>query len=209
MSAVLLQVTAGRGPAECAWVAARLVPVLIAEAEALGLKAALLDRVPDPQDGVKSAILEIEGATADTFAAGVVGTIQWVGTSPFRPKHRRKNWFVGVARMTPPAEQPGLEPANLRYTTMRGSGPGGQHVNTTDSAVRLEHLPTGLSVIARDQRSQHANRRVALIRMAGLLAEQAARTGAEDRSRRWAHHNQLERGNPVRVYQGERFRRRN
>ena len=89
---------------------------------------------------------------------------------------------------------------------MRGSGPGGQHVNTTDSAVRALHLPTGLVAISRDERSQIANRKRALERLAILVMRQGEHQRDAARQQRWEGHNELERGNPVRVYEGMDFR---
>jgi len=94
---------------------------------------------------------------------------------------------------------------DIRIETMKGSGPGGQHVNTTESAVRAIHIPTGLSAIARDERSQSANSKRAVARLGILLARVAQREADRARKQRWDAHNELVRGNPVRVYAGPRF----
>ena len=93
--------------------------------------------------------------------------------------------------------------ADVRVETLRASGPGGQHVNRTESAIRVTHLPTGLTAIAQEERSQHLNRRLALARLADLLAEQAETRIREEMTTRWRQHTQLIRGNPVRVYRGK------
>lgn len=94
---------------------------------------------------------------------------------------------------------------DVHIETMKGSGPGGQHVNTTESAVRAAHLPTGIVAIARDERSQTANRKRALERLAILLARHEQRLLAKAQKQRWDAHNELVRGNPVRVYEGTAF----
>jgi len=77
-------------------------------------------------------------AEAEAFVADCIGTTRWVGSSPFRPLHRRRNWFVGVQRISTGEEAPGLRDEDIRYQTLRAPGPGGQHVNKTDSAVPAE-----------------------------------------------------------------------
>lgn len=203
-----LQITSGRGPAECQWAVAQALRVLCAEAEAAGLAAELLEAIPGDEDGtLRSALVAVSGAGADGFAATWTGSVQWIGKSPFRPHHRRQNWFIGVESFTVP-EKPRWSERDLEFSTMRASGPGGQHVNKTESAVRVVHKPTGTSVVAREERSQQQNKKLALARLFAALA------GAEDQARsdaaaqRWEQHNQLERGNPIRVHTGPKFERR-
>ena len=88
---------------------------------------------------------------------------------------------------------------------MRASGPGGQHVNKTDSAVRATHLPTGLITTAQDQRSQHANRKLARIKLALMLIERRDDGARNARKEEWDRNRRLERGNPVKTYLGPGF----
>lgn len=120
---------------------------------------------------------------------------------------QEKELVLGVQRIPVPAPLT-FSDQDVRIETMRGSGPGGQHVNTTESAVRAVHIPTGLVAIARDERSQTANRKRALERLSILVARRGERQLDAARQQRWEGHNELERGNPVRVYQGADFRRR-
>ena len=203
-----IMLSAGRGPRECQWVVERLLPVLCREAAAQNLAARVSDTTEGDEGLSKSALIAVKGDGADAFASDLEGTIQWIGASPYRPNHKRKNWFVGVFAMAPPEDHEGLNPDDVEFEAMRASGPGGQHVNTTDSAVRARHLPTGLTVVAREERSQHANRRLALVKLAALLRDAADAQAAGERKDRWQHHDDVERGNPSRVYEGLKFKRR-
>jgi peptide chain release factor len=83
---------------------------------------------------------------------------------------------------------------------MRASGPGGQHVNRTESAVRVTHLPTGVQASAMEERSQHRNRKLALARLVQRLKELDEDRIGESRKEGWRKHRELERGNPVRIF---------
>ncbi|WP_428333373.1 peptide chain release factor H [Novosphingobium sp.] len=205
MSEVILHITAGKGPQECRWVVARLARAFAREAKGLGLECELLDGA---EELPSSILLRIAGDAASAFVAQRVGTNQWVGNSPIRPTHKRRNWFVGVA-LAPEAETvSGLKDEDIDYQAMRASGPGGQHVNKTDSAVRATHRPTGLVATAQEQRSQHANRKLARLKLAIMLQERRGQANDDQRRSQWQVHQELERGNAVRVYAGERFQLR-
>jgi peptide chain release factor len=189
---IWLQVTAGQGPAECEWAMAEVTKRLIAEAAAAHLEANIIESTE------RSTLLSLSGDGAAPFAESWQGTIQWMARSPFRPTHKRKNWFVGVELFTP-VEPTQFRPAELQWETMRASGPGGQHVNRTESAVRVTHVPTGTQASATEERSQFRNRALALARlMQKLNAAQGEREAAVRRDR-WRQHQSLERGNAVRT----------
>jgi peptide chain release factor len=203
-----LQVTSGRGPAECQWVVAQLLRVLCEEAKQAGVSAELLEASPgDAPSTLRSVLLSVQGEGAEALAASFVGSVKWSGPSAFRPHHKRQNWFVGVERFTLP-QTPKWSERDLEFSTLRASGPGGQHVNKTESAVRVLHRPTGLSVVGREERSQQQNKKLALARLAALLEGRAQQAAASADKARWNQHNSLERGNPVRTYVGADFRRK-
>ena len=117
----------------------------------------------------------------------------------------------------PPAANPPAAPApaqtpdriharDVTFDTFRAGGPGGQHHNTTDSAVRATHRPTGLTAAAREERSQHRNKSLALERLHHLMAAQTAIDEAAQKARHNELHHALERGNPVRCFKGHTFR---
>ena len=94
---------------------------------------------------------------------------------------------------------------DVRYQTLRASGPGGQHVNKTDSAVRATHGPTGLATLSQDQRSQFANKKIARLKLAMLLEERRREGAAGGKRALWGQNRELERGNAVRSYEGVKF----
>ena len=202
MSEVILHITAGKGPQECRWVVAHLARAFAREAKGLGLECELLDGAEELPSCI---LLRIAGDAASTFVAQRVGTNQWIGNRSIRPTHKRRNWFVGVALAPEPETVSDLKDEDIDYQAMRASGPGGQHVNKTDSAVRATHRPTGLVATAQEQRSQHANRKLARLKLAIMLEERRGQANDDQRRSQWQVHQELERGNAVRVYAGERF----
>ncbi|PWR24524.1 peptide chain release factor H [Zavarzinia aquatilis] len=202
MSEIVLHLSAGQGPAECRWVVARLALVFEDEAARAGVRCTLLEAA---EGNPASLLVSVTGEGAEAFAAARTGTILWTGASPFRPHHRRRNWFVGVSRVPPPEEFEGLRDEDVTYQAMRASGPGGQHVNKTDSAVRAIHRPTGLATVAQDQRSQHANRKLARLKLLVMLAEREQDSERAGRHAGWLRNRNLERGNAVRTYAGPNF----
>ena len=202
MSEVILHLTSGQGPQECRWVVAQLAAAYAREAEAYGVVCEVVEGF---EDHPSSLLMGVSGDQTPAFVAGRTGTVLWIGDSPFRPGHNRRNWFVGVALAPEPDLVPDLKAEDIDYQTLRASGPGGQHVNKTDSAVRATHRPTGLVATAQEQRSQHANRKLARLKLAMMIEEQRGASRDKARRSQWSLHQQLERGNPVRTYMGVRF----
>lgn len=199
-----LHITAGQGPAECAWAVAKVLEQIQREALAASLELRTLEIEPAAQSGAAlSALISISGGLElESFAASWVGTVQWTARSPFRPLHRRKNWFVGI-NVFEPVDETAFRSQDIRWERMRASGPGGQHVNKTESAVRVIHLPTGAEATASEERSQHRNRKLALARLVQKLNQMDAKRFGDARHERWRAHRELQRGNPVRVLRAE------
>jgi peptide chain release factor len=203
---IRLLLTTGRGPAECRIALTKTLGILASEADVAGVTVDVTVG-PDPDGhGPPSAIAIIEGAGAEAFVATWIGSILWVARSPLRPHHKRKNWFIGVFKLEgPPPEPIPLKLADVRFETLRAGGPGGQHQNKTESAVRAVHAPTGLVVVAREDRSQHRNKAIALERLVLLVKVAGQLAEIVDREKVQSGHALLERGRPVRTFKGERL----
>ncbi len=200
---ILLQLSAAQGPAECCQAVARALACQQHEAAQAGIRTEQLEREDGEQPGtLRSVLLSLDGDGEDTLASRWEGTIQWICASPWRPRHPRKNWFIGVARCEAPSTTLADE---IRFEATRSSGPGGQHVNKTESAIRATHVATGISVKVQTERSQHANKRLAMLLLAHKLACRDEEMNAAQRGLRRQLHRQVERGNPRRVFRGEGF----
>ena len=207
MSTVRLLATSGRGPAECRIALANVLEALAREAERAGIDCDIAASDAPDRHGPGSAIVILDGDGAETFAMRWLGSLLWVVQSPVRPHHKRKNWFIGIfALPAPPKASATIQMSEIRFEAMRAGGPGGQHQNKTESAVRAVHRPTGLTVVARDGRSQHRNKAIALERLATMLHFRAELAKSGEKALIQHGHDNLERGNPTRRFTGSEFR---
>lgn len=199
----LLQLSSAQGPEECCLAVAKGLQKLMKEAEQFNLSLSILEQEAGRySDTLRSVLLSVEGEQTDQLIERWVGTVQWICQSPYRPKHGRKNWFIGVACFDGVKS---ISDSEIKFETMRSSGAGGQHVNKTDSAVRATHLATGLSVKVQTERSQHANKRLAILLLSQKLDSQRQSMASEHKATRRLFHHQIERGNAIRVFKGLNF----
>ncbi len=205
---ICLQLTANTGPVECCLAVRKALAVLMAEALAAAVDVRLVEQLDGPAPGTLRSVLLALDDPARAGADGLLarqwsGSILWVCDSPYRTLCKRKNWFLGGNAFVPP--QASADDGAIRYEATRASGPGGQHVNKTDSAIRATHVASGLSVKVQSERSQHANKRLAGRLIASKLADLAETQQEKAKSARRLHHSQTERGNAARVFVGPGF----
>lgn len=200
---MLVQFSAAQGPAECCLALDKAFKQFTQEAQALALKWQVLERQDEKHRQLpRSLLVSVQGAQLAILLARWQGTLLWIAQSPFRAKHKRKNWFIGIEHFAP---RPVPAASEIEIRTCRASGAGGQHVNTTDSAVQVTHLSTGISVRMESERSQHANKKLALLVLAQKLEQQQHNQAAADKADRRLVHHQLARGDARLVFKGMDF----
>lgn len=193
---MLLQISSGQGPVECELAVAKLAKELEKE-----LDAEIIEKRDSRfSDGYISVLMECK-----EDVSFLEGTVQWICKSPIRPNHKRKNWFVDIS-IIPEVESVNMD-KNIRFERFHCGGNGGQNVNKVETGVRLIHIPTGIAVTSTAERSQLQNRKDAMRKLMAKLAEKNKNLQAKQTNEAWQQHTQLVRGNPVRVYKGEKFKR--
>lgn len=208
---ILLQLSSGQGPIECCMAIGLALKAIEKECRAENIEFNIVDTVAADEKGCfKSALLKLDSKfeeKAKQLALSWQGAMLWVCQSTFpskksRPKHKRKNWFFSGQMFE--VDESKLD-SGVTFQTCRASGAGGQHVNTTDSAVRATHTETGISVRVESERSQHANKRLAKVLLFQKLEMLKQEQMTSQEKARWQQHWELERGNPVKTFKGEKF----
>jgi len=186
---------------------AQVLKMLLNEATGLGIEHKIVHREPGVENGtLVSATIMWNGEKVEPFLNNWLGTVQWIGQSKFRKHHKRKNWFVGMNKLDLGESFAKVHDRDIRYEFTRSGGPGGQHVNKVSTAVRAIHVPTGETVFASQERSQLQNKNEARRKLLKRLEERQFQETKERIKEEWENHNQLERGNPVRVFTGSDFK---
>lgn len=209
---MIIQLSSGQGPAECELAVKKLYDSLKRE-------------FPDIEMISSHEAKRTEGCTSILFQteqdlSGLEGSIQWVCRSPYRPNHKRKNWFVDVSviseaenirkdtSMPRCGEKEVYKENEIRFERFHCGGKGGQNVNKVETGVRLIHIPTGITVTSTSERSQYANKKDALSKLNAILGQMELEEKKKQTNSAWQEHTKIVRGNPVRVYEGMDFKRK-
>lgn len=201
-SAVILEINGGSGGTEAQDWAEMLQRMYMRWAERRGFTSEILDYHAGEEAGVKSVTLLVKGEYAYGFLRSEQGVHRLVRISPFDSNARRHTSFAGVSA-TPEIEEDieiDINESDLRVDTYRASGAGGQHVNKTDSAVRLTHLPTGVVVACQSGRSQHKNKATAMKMLKSKLYELMIEEQAEKIENLKGERKKIDFGSQIRSY---------
>ncbi len=198
----ILTIHPGAGGTESQDWASILLRMYLRYAERKGYKAEVLDLMPGEEAGIKSATVQIEGDYAFGNLSQEIGVHRLVRISPFDANKRRHTSFAAI--FVYPEVDDDVEivisPDELKIDTYRAGGKGGQHVNTTDSAVRITHLPTGIITQCQNERSQHKNKAAAMKVLKSRLYELQQRTKREKIDKLEDAKTDIAWGNQIRSY---------
>src|SRR5689334_21362973 len=198
----IVSIHAGNGGTDAQDWVQMLQRAYIRWAESHGYKVELLDETPGEEAGIKSTTFSVDGPYAYGYLRGEAGAHRLIRLSPFDAAHRRQTSFAKVEVMPDIGDEPidiVVRPEDIEVDTFRPTGKGGQHINKTDSAVRMRHKPTGLVVTCQNERSQIQNRELALRVLKSRLYELQIEEREREQARLKGAHVEADFGNQIRT----------
>ena len=198
----ILSINAGAGGTEsCDW-ANLLLRMYTRWAEEKDYEVQLVDMLSGEEAGIKNATIIIKGPYAYGYLKGEMGVHRLVRISPFDANKRRHTSFASVDIVPEISDDIKIDmnPSDLKVDTYRAGGRGGQHVNVTDSAVRITHLPTGIVVQCQNERSQHKNKAIAMKVLKARVYEREMAKKKKDLTKAYEEKKRIEWGSQIRSY---------
>lgn len=196
--------TAGRGPVECTLavqgIQSRFKKYLDARKIAFAIVSQKRGTVVKSMETIVFEIKSDDLSVVNPW----LGTLQWICQSPIRKYHKRKNWFVKCEQVFM-SDKIGLDMKDVKVQSFRASGPGGQHRNKVETAIRLIHSPTGIIVTATDAKSQLQNKKKAWAKLAEMVRQREEHIKQEFTTEQWTAQLEIERGSPVKTFNGRNF----
>jgi len=198
----IVSVNAGAGGIDAQDWAEMLLRMYLHYCDRQRFQTSMIDYQPGDEAGLKSATFSVAGENAYGYLKAEIGVHRLVRISPFDAQHRRHTAFASVAVYPEVDDDIEIEIAekDLRIDTYRSGGAGGQHVNKTDSAVRLTHLPTGIVVQCQNERSQHKNKAMAMKVLPSRLYDRILEERASEAEAEHALKKKIEWGSQIRSY---------
>lgn len=200
-----IQLSSGKGPKECDFFLTKVLSIFQKEALERQIMVIVVSQEQSEGELMRSVVCKLTGNDIDAFLISWKGSLQWICESPFRTFHKRKNWFIALFIVSG-AQQIAISEKDILYQVMRSSGAGGQHVNKVSSAVRALHMPTGITTVAMDTRSQLQNKKLATERLALKIMKMQDLSIKQETDQQWHNHAEIARGNPVRIFKGIKFK---
>jgi len=197
--------TAGRGPVECAIAVSGIQERFKQYLMKQNIEFHIISQTFGSIKGsIETIVFELKLTDSRKIEAWI-GTHKWKCDSPVRKFQKRKNWFIKCEKVALPEKVELLE-SDVIYQTFRASGPGGQHRNKVETAVRIIHNKSGIIVTATDGKSQHQNRKKAWEKLNNKIEELNSSSCQKQNFDQWISQLEIERGNPIKTFEGLKFK---